>query len=519
MTDIILKLGSGKNDESYDWGTDALKIGVNIIAPHFKCLFKAFLIHGHISQLFLCCALLPIVKNAKNSKFASENYRLIAISSLILKLLDYIILALYGDNFSSENLQFGFQKNSSTSMCTWMFLETVNYFTNRGSPVYACLLDLTKAFDTVKHDKLFRKLIHKVPPLFLRLVIYSYVYQSVYVKWSGINSESFSIRNGVRQGAVASPTFLNIYLDELFTILKNSGLGCVINDLYYGLFGYADDCSLLSPSCEALQRMLNICQKYFEDHGIRISVSDIVEKSKTKCLAFNSKIIPASIMLYDKPLPWADSYKHLGHLINTDEHMSHDLFTKRAEFISKAHSLRQELGFQDPLVFMKLVMVYLSSMYGSNLWDLFGEAASKLYISWNVLIKTTYNLPYATHRYILQDLVPFPHIRLCLLRRFVKFYSQLQMCPKIEVRNLFHLQKHDTRSTFGRNCFKLIRECNVTHFDDININNIKMPIKTPETEGWRLPFVQELLSIKRGNHAVDINSTEINNYMNFICTS
>ena len=93
------------------------------------------------------------------------------------------------------------------------------------------------------------------------------------------------------------------------------------------------------------------------------------------------------------------------------------------------------------------------------------------------------------------------------------------MCPKIEVRNLFHLQKHDTRSTFGRNCFKLIRECNVTHFDDININNIKMPIKTPETEGWRLPFVQELLPIKRGNRAVDINSTEINNYMNFICTS
>ena len=82
-------------------------------------------------------------------------------------------------------------------------------------------------------------------------------------------------------------------------------------------------------------------------------------------------------MLYDKPLPWAESYKHLGHLINIDEHMSHDLFTKRAEFISKAHSLRQELGFQDPLVFMKLVMVYLSSMYGSNLWDLFGEAASK----------------------------------------------------------------------------------------------------------------------------------------------
>ena len=44
--------------------------------------------------------------------------------------------------------------------------ETVNYFTNRGSSMYVCLLDLTKAFDLVKHDILFTKLSKKVPPIF-----------------------------------------------------------------------------------------------------------------------------------------------------------------------------------------------------------------------------------------------------------------------------------------------------------------------------------------------------------------
>ena len=72
---------------------------------------------------------------------------------------------------------------------------------------------------------------------------------------------------------------------------------------------------------------------------------------------------------------------------------------RRGEFISKVHVLRQELGDQHPEVFMKLVQLYLTSMYGSNLWNLFGDAAGKLYSAWNMLLKNTFGLPFATHRY------------------------------------------------------------------------------------------------------------------------
>ena len=59
---IILNLDSGKNDECFDWGTDALKFSVDAIAPHFTNLYRAFLVHGHVSELFLYSALIPIVK-------------------------------------------------------------------------------------------------------------------------------------------------------------------------------------------------------------------------------------------------------------------------------------------------------------------------------------------------------------------------------------------------------------------------------------------------------------------------
>ena len=84
------------------------------------------------------------------------------------------------------------------------------------------------------------------------------------VRWNNTLSKKFQIKNGVRQGAVASPVFFSIYLDDLFKILENSNLGCHIGPYFYGLAGYADDCALLSPDREGLQKILNICKEYFD---------------------------------------------------------------------------------------------------------------------------------------------------------------------------------------------------------------------------------------------------------------
>ena len=86
---------------------------------------------------------------------------------------------------------------------------------------------------------------------------------------------------------------------------------------------------------------------------------------------------------------------------------------------------------------------------------------------WNETIKHAYDLPFATHRYILQDMTDLPHLRTSLFRRFVKFYSTLKNCTKLEVRNLFDIQRFDLRSSFGRNCRYLCQE-----FGAINVCNI-----------------------------------------------
>ena len=46
------------------------------------------------------------------------------------------------------------------------------------------------------------------------------------VKWGNKTSARFSISNGVKQGGVILPLLFSLYIDELFSLLKQSGLGC-----------------------------------------------------------------------------------------------------------------------------------------------------------------------------------------------------------------------------------------------------------------------------------------------------
>ena len=185
-------------------------------------------------------------------------------------------------------------------------------------------------------------------------------------------------------------------------------------------------------------------------------------------------------------------------------------------FISNVHALRPELGHQDPEVFLQLVQTYLESMCGSNLWDLFSSAASRLYTSWNILIRTSFNLPYATHRYILYNMTNIPHIRISLIKRFIKFYSRLESSFRPEIRFLFQLQKSDCRSAFGRNCFNICNEYNVTSPDKVKLNDISMTIKMPDIESWRIPFIYDIIYSTCND--IDLNRDDINQILQYLCT-
>ena len=101
----------------------------------------------------------------------------------------------------------------TTSLCSFLLLETIQYFKSRGSNVYMLSLDCTKAFDKVQFSKLFDTLIEKdICPLIIRMIINTYMKSISIVKWNQTMPDPFNIRNRVKQGAILSAPCLHFIL-------------------------------------------------------------------------------------------------------------------------------------------------------------------------------------------------------------------------------------------------------------------------------------------------------------------
>ena len=88
--------------------------------------------------------------------------------------------------------------------------------------------------------------------------------------------------------------------------------------------------------------MLELCDKYAEDHNLVFSTDPNPELSKTKCIFMVGKVrgghvqYPKPVRLSGSDLPWVKSANHLGHTLNQDCSMEEDARSKRMSFITVA---------------------------------------------------------------------------------------------------------------------------------------------------------------------------------------
>ena len=74
-------------------------------------LFTCMLTHGMPPSGLLLSTIVPIPKNKRGNLRDSSNYRTIALSSLLCKLFDTIIIEKHEDNLISDDLQFDIRNN------------------------------------------------------------------------------------------------------------------------------------------------------------------------------------------------------------------------------------------------------------------------------------------------------------------------------------------------------------------------------------------------------------------------
>jgi len=65
----------------------------------------------------------------------------ITLTPVLPKLFESVLLGLYSEHLISDPLQFGFKKSSSCNNALFAFVESVKYFTKRGSKIRCAFLD------------------------------------------------------------------------------------------------------------------------------------------------------------------------------------------------------------------------------------------------------------------------------------------------------------------------------------------------------------------------------------------
>ena len=210
------------------------------------------------------------------------------------------------------NLQFGFRKNHSTNHAILSIIEQIQDTIKNNKFAIGIFIDLQKAFDTVNHSILLKKLNHYGIKNITNKWFESYLSdRQQYVSKNGHSSDYTTTKHGVPQGSVLGPLLFLVYINDLHICIKNSKT-----------FHFADDTNILfTPSHENFLRKLNRDLKSLNYWLLANKIS--LNTSKTELIVFkdpNTPLPNLKIKLNGIKLIPKTQIKYLGLIL--DQHLN-----------------------------------------------------------------------------------------------------------------------------------------------------------------------------------------------------
>ncbi|XP_045772691.1 uncharacterized protein LOC123872451 [Maniola jurtina] len=191
---------------------------------------------------------------------------------------------------------------------------------------------------------------------------------------------------------LTSPILFNLYVNELIEELSSARVGCQIGGVSVNNLSYADDMALLSPSVCGLRSLINICEKYAENHGLLYNVA------KTEVMIFKYKKGPENVLpikLCGSELRYVTKFKYLGHVLSDTMKDNEDLERQRRSLAAKSNMLARRFTRCSRQVKVTLFKAYCQALYTSQLWYTYSKATfDALRVQYNNAFRALLGLPW-----------------------------------------------------------------------------------------------------------------------------
>ena len=129
----------------------------SVIASTFEIMIN----YKVTPEIFNLSVIKPLIKDHNKPSDDMNKIRPVAISDAISNLYERVLLGKLKEKHIDSDKQFGFKSNSSCNHAVFILKVAASIAKSRGQRLYACALDVSKAFDKVCRNKLWLLLIEK----------------------------------------------------------------------------------------------------------------------------------------------------------------------------------------------------------------------------------------------------------------------------------------------------------------------------------------------------------------------
>nr|VZI29038.1 unnamed protein product [Spirometra erinaceieuropaei] len=374
---------------------------------HLTVLFQEMWRQGEVPQDFKDATIVHLDKR-KGNRQVCDNHRGISLVNIAGKIFARTLLNRLNNHLEQGLLpesQCGFRRHRGTMDMIFAARQLQEKCQEMRTHLYSTFVDLTKAFDTVNREGLW-KIMQKFvcPERFTQMVHQLHDGMMARVTDNAAVSEAFAVTNGVKQGCVLAPTLCSLmfsamlmdaYRDERPGIrIAYRTDGHLLNQRRMNFQSrvstttvpellFADDCALNTTSEEEMQRSRDLFSAACANFGLVINTQKTAVMHQPPPNSATAPNAPPQISVNGTQLQVVENFPYLGSTLSRNAKIDDEVanrISKASQAFGRLKSTvwnRHRLQLSTKLKMYKAVILP-TLLYGAETWTVYTRQARRL---------------------------------------------------------------------------------------------------------------------------------------------